>query len=160
MAGDTKANTLPYHIGNFTEAGRTVTGGVALGFHGVEYNRIEEQVVASSDANIDLDQVIPKDSQVLAVLVSAGGSVTVGGSHVGVGISGNLNAYAEIPKASVDEAGEYAWRQSSALNIESSGKTVKISSTNGSGTGSGNLTGTLNIVILYAKYPSGISASS
>ena len=158
--GSTKHNNLPYASEDFTEDGKTVDKGASLGFHGVDFNRIEEKIVASADSEIDLSQTLPPNSKVLDVMIAGGDDVSIAtGTHIGVGTSSpdNPDRWAEIAESSLDAAGDYVWAESSDTSFVTSETTIQIASTDGSGADAGNFTGTLRIVVLYAKYPNGVS---
>lgn len=156
--GRSKHNNAPYSSGDFTEDGNTVDKGASLGYHGVDYNRIEEKIVASADTEINLSQTLPQNSKVLDVLIAGGDDVDITtGTHIGVGVAATPDKWAEIAESSLDAAGDYVWAESSDTSFVTSETTIQVASTNGSGSDAGNFTGTLRIVVLYAKYPNGVS---
>lgn len=123
----------------------------------VPFILVDELTIASPAANGDFTVKIPPNTLVESLIVRTSGGITLAtGTHVGVGISGDPDLFAEIAAASLNEAGEtvYVGTITTTPVFRAAETTIRVASTNGSGTAAGTLAGNVQIVVSGRRYVS------
>lgn len=145
---------LPTLTSEFTEAGYIVSGQEHIG--GIRRQIIREKVVhATTTAATNLTQKIPANSVVRAVQMKTSAGVTLTtGTHVSIGISGDLDVYGIVAAAGINAANETYYNTAILVTpvAVASETTVAVSATNSGGSASGTFLGTVVVEITIDTY--------
>lgn len=117
---------------------------------GFAHFRILKKLIASADDDLVIAS-LPANSIVENIVVQArdvGSAPITTGTHLGIGITGDLDKFAEIVEASIDNSDLYIdTTLPGAPVLQSAAADILAASTNGSGAAAGSFTGTWDVLI-------------
>ena len=138
-----------------SEVGTTVKSLSARDFFnsGSEERVLIREVDGSTAAGTHEVFDIPVGAEIVSIYVRNKTAATFAtGTHLGLGITGDLNKYAEILGTGIDAAGDEYWAKADVSQIINAGESLIFASTNGSGTGAGTVAGTWYVMVVIRTH--------